>query len=105
MAVTSVTIWATRPGRAIDFVASAAQAKAIHERLGGKVRLMQITFGGPTSQQFVYTVEVPDMTAFAAFSDKMNGDAEWNTFWTAANNPDPTATLVSQSLLTDLRGF
>ena len=89
----------------MEFLASAAKAKAIHERLGGKVRLRQIVFGGPSSQQFAYTIEYADMKAFAAFSDKMQSDPEWLAFWTAANNTDPTATLVSQSLATDVPGF
>lgn len=105
MSVSSVVIWATRPGRAPEFLATAAKAKSIHERLGGKVRLRQILFGGPSSQQFAYSIEFADMTAFATFSDKMQADPEWNALWTAANTSDPTATLVSQSLAADVPGF
>jgi hypothetical protein len=105
MAVSTVAIWVARPGRAGEFLASAAKAKAIHERLGGKVRLRQIVMGGPNAQQFVYTIEHANMAAFATFSDKFQADKEWTALWTAANSTDPTATLVSHSLTTDVPGF
>lgn len=106
MAVTSLTLWAVRPGKAAEFAANAASAKAIHTRLGGTVRVHQILFGGPSSQQFAYSIEVADMTAFATFSDKMAADGEWQKFWTGiAAQPDPSATLVSQSLAQDVSGL
>jgi hypothetical protein len=106
MAVTSLSLWAVRPGKAAEFAANIAQAKAIHTRLGGSVRVRQILFGGPSSQQFAYAIEVPDMTAFANFSDKLASDAEWQKFWTGIGaQPDPSATLVSQSLAQDVPGL
>ena len=106
MAVTSLTLWAVRPGKAAEFAANVAQAKAIHTRLGGTVRVRQILFGGPSSHQFAYSIEVADMTAFAKFSDGMASDAEWQKFWMGVSaQPDPSATLVSQSLAQDVPGF
>ncbi len=106
MTVTSLTLWAVRPGKAAEFAANVAQAKAIHTRLGGSVRVHQILFGGPSSQQFAYSIEVPDMTAFAVFSDKMAADEEWQKFWNGIGaRPDPSATLVTQSLAQDVPGL
>jgi hypothetical protein len=106
MAVTSLAVWAVRPGKAAEFAANVAKAKAIHTRLGGTVRLRQILFGGPSAQQMAYSIEVADMTAFAAFSDKMAADSEWQAFWgSLATNADPSATLVQQSLAQDVAGF
>ncbi len=46
------------------------------------------------------------MTAFANFSDKLASDAEWQKFWTGIGaQPDPSATLVSQSLAQDVPGL
>ena len=104
MAVGTVTIWSVHPGRTADFLKNAAAAKGIHERLGGKVRLRQIVYGGPNSGQFVYTIEHTDMTAFAAFSDKLNANAEWLAH-VAATGANTTAALVSHSLTRDVPGF
>ena len=106
MAVTSLALWAIRPGKLAEFSANVATAKAIHTRLGGTVRVRQVMFGGPSSQQMAYSIEVPDMAAFATFSDKMAADPEWVKFWTTVgNNPDPSATLVQQSLAQDVPGL
>ena len=105
MAVSTVTIWQASPGRTGDFLATAAKAKGIHQRLGGTVRLRQITVGGPNSLHFVYTIEHKDMAAYASFSDKSNADAEWLALIAGAMTADPSATLVSQSLTTDVPGF
>ncbi len=104
MAVTGMTIWAINPGRGADFLKQAAKAKAIHERLGSRVRLFQIQFGGPSSGQIAYVNEVDNMAAFGAFSDKLESDPEWQEFWAGAQN-NPSATLVSRSLATEMPGF
>jgi hypothetical protein len=104
MSVTAMTVWAINPGRGGDFLKQGAKAKAIHERLGSRVRLFQIQFGGPSSGQFAYVNEVDDMAAFAAFSDKLDSDPEWIEFWAAAG-ANPSATLVSRSLATEVPGF
>lgn len=101
MAVRTVTIWSVQPGRVPEFIALAAQAKAIHTRLGGSVRLGQITIGGPNTGQIVYSIEHADMTAMAKFTDKLNADAEWLKFFGAAQ-AGGAATLLSQSLATDI---
>ncbi len=101
MAVRTVTIWSVQPGRIPEFIALAAQAKAIHTRLGGSVRLGQISIGGPATGNIVYSIEHADMTAFAKFTDKSAADAEWLKFFASAQATG-VATLVSQSLATDI---
>ncbi len=39
MAVATVSIWRPNPGRFQDFLGAVTQARKIHERLGGKVRV------------------------------------------------------------------
>lgn len=56
------------------------------------------------SGNIAYINEVVDMTAFAAFSDKLNADPEWQEFWAAAQ-ANPSATLVSRTLATEVPGF
>ena len=46
MTVRSVSIWRARDGKLAEFMGNVAQAKKIHERLGGKVRVSQTLFGG-----------------------------------------------------------
>lgn len=39
--------WRPRDGKTQEFVANAATAKKIHERLGAKVRVWSLNLGGP----------------------------------------------------------
>lgn len=106
MAVTSVTIWRSNPGRRAAHMVLTAKAKAIHERLGGKVRVQTVVVGGASGQQIVYSVEFADMAAYAAWSAKAGADAEHVAFWTEAfAEPNPVATFVSNALLTDVPGL
>lgn len=104
MAVTSMVVWEINPGRGGEFLQQCAQAKAIHERLGSRVRLVQILFGGPMSGNVAYVNEFDDWTGFAAFSDQMGTDAEWLQFWASAQ-VNPSARLVSRTLGTTVPGF
>ena len=107
MAVSTVTIWALNPGGGAQFFAAAAKAKAIHERLGAKVRVRQIAVGGPNTGQIVYTIEHANMAEYATFTDKLNVDAEWVALWGAEMiaNPKPSASVVSHSFTSDVPGF
>ena len=105
MAVRSVAIWQPSPGKAGAFLAICTQAKAIHERLGGKVRVSQLTFAGPNAGQIVYSIEHADMTALAKFGEKLSADTAWQTLWSGSQTADPAATLQSHSVLGDVPGF
>lgn len=102
MAVITVARWQVNPGRQQEFMALVGEAKRIHERLGGKVRVWNVTLAGPDSNTISYSVEHKDMTAFGSFTDKLAVDAEWLALGAKAMTPNPTARLLSQSLGTEL---
>ena len=103
MAVRNVSIFQIQPGRRQDFLNNLATAKKVLERLGGRYRVAQTTFGGPNTGNVVVALEFDDMAAYAAFTQKAQGDSEWQPFQTRLNGvTDPTATVVSRSLLTDI---
>ncbi len=105
MAVSQVSIWSVHPGKLPDTVATAAKSKVIHERLGAKVRLRQIVYGGPNANQLVYSIEHADMAAFAAFTDKLLADADWQALVAVIFGAEAPATLLSNSVTTDVPGF
>jgi hypothetical protein len=100
MAVITVNVWRPKDGRAAEFVAQLSQAKKIHERLGGTVRILQLT-SGPNPFSINYAVEHADGAAFGTFIDKLGADAEWQEFWAKAL-VDPTADPIGSSVLTDM---
>ena len=73
------------------------------ERLGASFRIAETTVGGPNTGSIIVALEFKDMAAFAAFTQKAQGDAKWQAFQARVNSgPDPTTTLVSRSLITDI---
>ena len=80
-----------------------AQAKKIHERLGGKVRVSQTLFGGQPAT-VVYVIEHQDMTAFAKFTDNLNTDTGWQEFWMSAL-ANPSGDWLQNSLLQEIPGL
>jgi hypothetical protein len=77
MAVVLVAnVWRPRPGRFQDFMAVLAKGKAIHERLGAKVRVFNSQFGGHPMTT-LYVTEHADQNAFGAFGAKLETDAAW----------------------------
>jgi hypothetical protein len=103
VAVATVTQWRITQGRRQDFLAASQQAKKIHERLGGRVHLWGATLAGPNSALASYVIEHDDFQSYARFTEKLAADAEWQAFFaTTVNHPDPVATLVSNSLATEI---
>ncbi len=103
MSVRNVSIFRPHPGRRQEFLNDAVAAKKILERLGGRWRAADTTFGGPNTGNIVVSVEFDDMAAFAAFTQKAQGDSEWQAFQArVTDSADPTTTLVGRSLLTDI---
>lgn len=100
MAVVAVTSWRIHPGRGQDFLSTVSAAKKIHERLGGRVRVVQAG-PGPRPLTVAYIIEVDDMVKYGEFVEKLNSDAEWQTLWTAAQS-NPSAELVEQGIAQDL---
>ncbi len=102
MAVISVHIWRVKPGRLQEVLGYVAEARKIHERLGGRVRTWQPIIGGEPDT-FSYVVQFEDIAAYGNFSSKLLADGEWQSFMQrVVGNADPSAELVSSSLLQPL---
>lgn len=99
-AVATVATWRPRDGKTQEFVANAATAKKIHERLGAKVRVWSSNFGGQP-MTFGYVLEHRSWAAFGEFGDKMEKDNEWQVFWAKAS-ANPTADLIQNSVVSEL---
>ena len=102
MAVATITQFRINPGRNADFNAQVAEAKGHHERLGGRVRVWQATAAGPNTGVVSYVIEHKDLAAFAAFSDKVATDAQWLAFAAKVFTANPSGTLVSGVLATEI---
>ena len=101
MGVTSVTQWKVRQGHFAEFLENAGQAKAIHERLGAQVRVLQSLAGGEP-QVMGYVMTFDDAVAYGEFTEKLTTDEEWVSFITeTVDREDGSATLVGSSLLRD----
>ena len=103
MAVRNVSIFRAHPGKRQQFLDDAAAAKKILERLGARWRIADTTIGGPNTGNLIVSLEFADMAAYAAFTQKAQGDSEWQAFQArVAGSADPTTSLVGRSLITDL---
>ena len=102
MAVATVTTFEIRPGRNEEFNKQVAEAKKLHERLGGRVRVWAATLAGPNAGQVIYVIEHNDLAAFASFSQKMQADSAWLAFAAKVFTADPTGTMVGGSLVTEV---
>lgn len=95
-AVSNVNTWSPGAGKLEAFVAAVATAKAIHERLGADVAVLQTATGGiPSTVVYVTTFE--SGAAYGAFIDALAEDDEWQQFWAAAT-ADPPGELVQSAL-------
>lgn len=103
MAVSTVHTWRANPGKAAAFMAGVVQAKKIHERLGGRVRVVQTVLGGQP-MSIGYVTAFDDMNAYAAFTAALEADKEWQEFWLGALT-EATAELLGSSLVADIPGI
>lgn len=103
MAVLGTTAWRVRPGKTQDFLANAASAKKILERLGGRVRVVNQAVG-TNAPAMIFIVESPDWKAYGDLQAKMQADSEWQDFFAKAigNNTSPSADLIGTGLSTDV---
>lgn len=101
MAVATVTRFQINPGKGPDFMALVVEAKRIHERLGGKVRVWNATIAGPDSGTVSYVIEYTDMAAYASFTEKLTADAEWQKFVPKAFSANPAGRALSAALITE----
>ena len=106
MAVTQSTIWEVAPGRTAEVIGHMSHAKKIQERLGSKVRALQVQISGTGSNRIAYVLRHDNMTAFGKFSAASTEDAEWMMFQqTVLGSASPSATLAAHSLAIELGGF
>jgi hypothetical protein len=103
MAVVQRGTWKVRPGKMQEFLANAATAKKILERLGARVRVLNEVVG-TNAPCVLVVIESPDWKAFGERLEKMQSDAEWQSFFAkaAANNPNPAADLIDTALSADV---
>jgi hypothetical protein len=85
------------------FLANAASAKKILERLGGRGRLVNQAIG-TNAPAMVFIVESPDWKAYGDLQARMQTDKEWQAFFAQAisNNANPAADLIGTGLSTDV---
>lgn len=106
MAVLQATIWEVTPGRGAEVIGHMSQAKKIQERLGSKVRALQVQISGTGSNRIAYVLRHDNMTAFGKFSAASAEDPEWMMFQqTVLGVASPSATLAAHSLAVELPGF
>ena len=106
MAVLQSTIWEVAPGRTAEVIGHMAHAKQIQERLGSKVRALQVLIAGPTSNRIAYVLRHDSLTAYGQYATALNTDPEWLAFQqTVLGSASPSASLVSHALSSELPGF
>ena len=101
MKVLATTAWDETPARVPDFLAKCGRAAEIHRRLGAEaVHLIQ-SMAGPVPG-LTYALVFPDGATYGAFIDAISTDEEWLALWAEASAGERYATIVSQSVGTDL---
>ncbi len=105
MTVRNVTMWEPLPGKGQATIENMAAATKISTRLGGTVTARQTLVGGPESQRLNLAIIHADMKAYAAFSQKLQADTEWQSFLqTVIASPTPNARLVNNILAVNVPG-
>ncbi len=103
MAVVQAIQFRIVQGKTQEFMANVAEARKIQEGLGGRVRVWQAAIAGPNSGVVTYTIEHDDLAAFAAFTDKLQADSEWQAFAAKTMlSANPTGNLLSVALATEI---
>ncbi len=100
MAIAQVAYWRPFPGRFEDLIKTCNQARKIHKRLGGEVRIYQGQLGSDAGT-VAYVIDHADGAAFGQFTDKLNADGEWQQL-VASFQKDPSAEPVRSNLLQEL---
>ncbi len=102
-AIAQVATWRIRDGRLQDFMAIAATAKKIQQRLGGKVRVWQTAIGGQ-GMTVGYVIEHAGWEAFGSFAARLEADSEWQALVAKALE-NPTADLLQSSVIAEAPGL
>jgi hypothetical protein len=102
LGVVLATQWQALPGRLADFMGKVMESFAHIERMGGRPRAMQSVIGAHPMTTLVSTA-FDDLDAYAAYSDAINADAEWQAFWSGALS-DPTAEMIRSGVYINMMG-
>ena len=101
MTVATVTTWKAAPGKRDELLKLFKEAKAIHERLGGRVRMWAAGMAGPNFGTLTYVIEHADLAALATFSEKSLADPAWQKLVPALFSDSP-GSIVSHSQATEI---
>jgi len=102
LGVGMATQWRARPGRMEEFVGKVVESAAHVARLGGLSRPLQSVIGAHPMTMMVATT-FADLDAYAAYSDALATDSDWQSFWAAAMK-DPSADLIRSGLYISMSG-
>ncbi len=102
LGVIAATQWRTRHGHAPQFLAHVEAAIPHIHRLGGTTRVMQ-SVNGLHPNTVMIPVGFADLDAWAAYSDALAVDDQWQAFW-AGVMTDPSADLVRAGVYLNISG-
>ena len=100
MGVIALNRFATRPGRLADQLAAGAEAVGHMRRIGLQPMQLQPIAGGDIGS-IVFAINHPDNAAYAAGTQKLQADEQWQAFW-GGLMADPPADQVESTLMSDL---
>jgi hypothetical protein len=100
LGVVMATQWRARPGRMEDFVGNVIGSGVHVARLGGVSRPLQSVIGMHPMSTLVATT-FTDLDAYAAYTDSLATDSEWQSFWAGAMK-DPSAELLRSGLYVNM---
>jgi len=101
MAVATVTAWRPEPGKREELIQLFKNAKVIHERHGGRVRMWAAGMSGPNVGTLTYVIEHDDMAALARFGEKLATDADWQAMVPMLSAGTP-GTIISHSQVVEI---
>ncbi len=96
LAVATVTTWKAVPGKRNEVIQQFKEAKAIHERLGGRVRMWASGMAGPNFGTLTHVIVLDDMAALAKFGEKAQAGPAWLKMVPSLYSDSP-GTIVSHS--------
>jgi hypothetical protein len=103
MAVAYVSQWRVAPGRSQEATGLFREAKQIATRLGAAVRVYNALAAGPDTFIRSFVMEVEDLEAWGRLAQSLSTDAEWLTFQPKLFNAQAPMTLISNSVLNEVR--
>lgn len=92
-----------KPGRYADFLAQAAEASKLFQRLGTTApRLHVAGFAGEAWGTWTFSVEYDDWDSFGRVNDAFNNDGEAQTFMLRVQEADTPSLMQQVQLLTEI---